>query len=91
MPTCRQYEVIKQQLKSFEPLGYSATLSVTNMSREGQPCVLISNMKNMYISTSTNWDEISIELAQFYIDLSPKINNVIDIRSRINERNAKNV
>lgn len=68
MPTSQQYEIVKQQVKSFESIGCHARLEIQSMAFGGAPKILITNWMGVktYRFSEPDWNVVSMQLSELY-------------------------
>lgn len=89
MPTATQYETVKQQVKSFEELGYLGELEILPKNRDCAPKIMLAKyewcQKNkIYHFSDPDWNVVIKQLAELYKTLKTRTKYAIP------EKNEKN-
>jgi hypothetical protein len=82
MPTATQYEIVKHQVKSFEPMGFHVSLDIQSMKKDTAPKIVLSqkdwipyNIEGMskpngsqkvYNFSDPDWAIVSQQLSTLY-------------------------
>lgn len=66
MPTSTQYEIVKQQCKSFEALGFPANFRMQPMLQGAAPAIRIEGYFKQWNFCDPDWDVVSRQLAELY-------------------------
>lgn len=66
MPTATQYEIVKQQCKSFQALGMSVSFDMQPRAQDAAPKILIDNFIKQWRFCDPDWDVVSRQLAELY-------------------------
>jgi len=69
MPTATQYEIVKQQCKSFEPLGCIVKFEMQPLLQKAAPKILIVNDVKSYRFCDPDWDVVSKQLNTLYFKI----------------------
>ena len=66
MPTATQYEVVKQQCKSFEEEGYPTTFRMQPMLQGAAPAIKVEGYFKQWNFCDPDWNVVSQQLAELY-------------------------
>lgn len=66
MPTQKQYDIVKQQVKSFEELGYTTVFEMQSYVNKAAPKIVISNNEKSWRFSEIDWDVVMCQLAELY-------------------------
>ena len=66
MPTSTQYEVVKQQCKSFDAMGYPTKFQIQGLAQGAAPAIKIEGYSKQWHFCDPDWDIVSRQLAELY-------------------------
>lgn len=71
MPTATQYNIVKNQIKSFEKFGCVAKLDIQSIYKDAAPKILIkkkffAEIEKEYRFSDPDWNIVIMQLAELY-------------------------
>lgn len=66
VPSQKQYETVKQQVKSFEALGYFTHFEMQSYVNKAAPKIVISKDEKSWRFSDIDWDVVIRQLAELY-------------------------
>lgn len=66
MPTSNQYEIVKQQCKSFEVAGYPTVFRMQPILKGAAPAIRIEGYFKQWHFCDPDWNVVSRQLAELY-------------------------
>ncbi len=73
MPTKAQYEIVEQQVNSFESIGCVTTFEMQGFLNDAAPQIVIfAPNKKIYKFSDPDWDVVSKQLAILYMKIRGK-------------------
>ena len=68
MPTQTQYNIVKNQVKSFETMGFISSFEMQSIENEAAPKVFLMNKSDLkiYKFCDPDWNIVSMQLSTLY-------------------------